>query len=175
MKRSSGVANTLNMHSALFVSVSHLSFVRAGGCSALPLPGEISVESSACPYCIYNNQPGDSETANEQTQDQHHGYNNSCHPSSPGPGSSQCHFSSPCHGDMHPPEPKRKLYKRCWAGLRTKLDLIVGSRYFNRGIMIAILINTLSMGIEYHEQVCSCVSAACLCVHVHGKWYVITV
>lgn len=30
---------------------------------------------------------------------------------------------------------------------------IVDSKYFGRGIMIAILINTLSMGIEYHEQV----------------------
>lgn len=30
---------------------------------------------------------------------------------------------------------------------------IVDSKYFGRGIMVAILINTLSMGIEYHEQV----------------------
>lgn len=30
---------------------------------------------------------------------------------------------------------------------------IVDSKYFGRGIMIAILVNTLSMGIEYHEQV----------------------
>lgn len=30
---------------------------------------------------------------------------------------------------------------------------IVDSKYFGQGIMIAILINTLSMGIEYHEQV----------------------
>nr|XP_054112246.1 voltage-dependent T-type calcium channel subunit alpha-1G isoform X7 [Callithrix jacchus] len=29
---------------------------------------------------------------------------------------------------------------------------IVDSKYFGRGIMIAILVNTLSMGIEYHEQ-----------------------
>uniref|UniRef100_A0A8C4SBJ3 Voltage-dependent T-type calcium channel subunit alpha-1H n=1 Tax=Erpetoichthys calabaricus TaxID=27687 RepID=A0A8C4SBJ3_ERPCA len=33
-----------------------------------------------------------------------------------------------------------------------KMKRIVESKYFNRGIMIAILINTLSMGIEYHEQ-----------------------
>uniref|UniRef100_A0A8C7IZX3 Voltage-dependent T-type calcium channel subunit alpha n=1 Tax=Oncorhynchus kisutch TaxID=8019 RepID=A0A8C7IZX3_ONCKI len=30
--------------------------------------------------------------------------------------------------------------------------LVVSSRYFNRGIMISILINTLSMGIEFHQQ-----------------------
>uniref|UniRef100_A0AAZ3Q1F1 Voltage-dependent T-type calcium channel subunit alpha n=1 Tax=Oncorhynchus tshawytscha TaxID=74940 RepID=A0AAZ3Q1F1_ONCTS len=29
---------------------------------------------------------------------------------------------------------------------------VVSSRYFNRGIMISILINTLSMGIEFHQQ-----------------------
>lgn len=155
------------MHSVLFVPVSQLSFVRAGGCSALPLPGEIPADALVCPYCIYNHQPGDSENTNEQTQDQRHGYN-SCHPRSPGHSSGPCHFSSPRHGDVQPPEPKRKLHKRCWAGLRTKLDLIVGSRYFNRGIMIAILINTLSMGIEYHEQVCVCVCRrqrprACVC------------
>ncbi|XP_045930617.1 voltage-dependent T-type calcium channel subunit alpha-1I isoform X2 [Micropterus dolomieu] len=39
-----------------------------------------------------------------------------------------------------------------WRGFREKLKRIVESKYFNRGIMIAILVNTLSMGIEYHEQ-----------------------
>ncbi|XP_029292902.1 voltage-dependent T-type calcium channel subunit alpha-1H [Cottoperca gobio] len=41
---------------------------------------------------------------------------------------------------------------RAWVGFRDKLKRIVESKYFNRGIMIAILVNTLSMGIEYHEQ-----------------------
>uniref|UniRef100_A0A8C9ZA93 Voltage-dependent T-type calcium channel subunit alpha-1H n=1 Tax=Sander lucioperca TaxID=283035 RepID=A0A8C9ZA93_SANLU len=41
---------------------------------------------------------------------------------------------------------------RAWVGFREKLKRIVESKYFNRGIMIAILVNTLSMGIEYHEQ-----------------------
>ncbi|XP_055047447.2 voltage-dependent T-type calcium channel subunit alpha-1H [Misgurnus anguillicaudatus] len=39
-----------------------------------------------------------------------------------------------------------------WVNFRDRLIRIVESKYFNRGIMIAILINTLSMGIEYHEQ-----------------------
>lgn len=42
---------------------------------------------------------------------------------------------------------------RAWVDFREKLKRIVESKYFNRGIMIAILVNTLSMGIEYHEQV----------------------
>lgn len=36
---------------------------------------------------------------------------------------------------------------------------IVDSKYFGRGIMIAILINTLSMGIEFHDQVSACLYA----------------
>ncbi|XP_063064057.1 voltage-dependent T-type calcium channel subunit alpha-1I-like [Engraulis encrasicolus] len=39
-----------------------------------------------------------------------------------------------------------------WMKVRLKLWGIVESKYFNRGIMIAILINTISMGIEHHEQ-----------------------
>uniref|UniRef100_A0A8C9BNY1 Calcium voltage-gated channel subunit alpha1 H n=1 Tax=Phocoena sinus TaxID=42100 RepID=A0A8C9BNY1_PHOSS len=41
---------------------------------------------------------------------------------------------------------------RIWASFSGKLCRIVDSKYFNRGIMVAILTNTLSMGIEYHEQ-----------------------
>ncbi|CAL1588979.1 unnamed protein product [Knipowitschia caucasica] len=41
---------------------------------------------------------------------------------------------------------------RVWRDFREKLKRIVESKYFNRGIMIAILVNTLSMGIEYHKQ-----------------------
>ncbi|XP_012590572.1 PREDICTED: voltage-dependent T-type calcium channel subunit alpha-1I [Condylura cristata] len=39
-----------------------------------------------------------------------------------------------------------------WRETRAKLRGIVDSKYFNRGIMIAILVNTVSMGIEHHEQ-----------------------
>ncbi|XP_049759087.1 voltage-dependent T-type calcium channel subunit alpha-1H isoform X1 [Elephas maximus indicus] len=41
---------------------------------------------------------------------------------------------------------------RIWAAFNGKLQRIVDSKYFNRGIMVAILVNTLSMGVEYHEQ-----------------------
>ncbi|XP_062866886.1 voltage-dependent T-type calcium channel subunit alpha-1H [Trichomycterus rosablanca] len=40
----------------------------------------------------------------------------------------------------------------CVRCVRGVLRRIVDSKYFNRGIMIAILINSLSMGVEYHEQ-----------------------
>lgn len=40
-----------------------------------------------------------------------------------------------------------------WNSMRRKLWGIVESKYFSRGIMIAILVNTISMGIEHHNQV----------------------
>lgn len=46
-----------------------------------------------------------------------------------------------------------KLCHDMWREVRVKLRVIVDSKYFNRGIMIAILVNTISMGIEHHEQV----------------------
>jgi hypothetical protein len=39
-----------------------------------------------------------------------------------------------------------------WRETRAKLRSIVDSKYFSRGIMMAILVNTVSMGIEHHEQ-----------------------
>ncbi|XP_068605770.1 voltage-dependent T-type calcium channel subunit alpha-1H [Brachionichthys hirsutus] len=48
-------------------------------------------------------------------------------------------------------ECKNRVF-RSWMSFRDKLKRIVESKYFNRGIMIAILVNTLSMGIEYHQQ-----------------------
>lgn len=57
-------------------------------------------------------------------------------------------------------ERKRKKKRTCfgyckdiWNGMRRRLWGIVESKYFSRGIMIAILINTISMGIEHHNQV----------------------
>lgn len=53
------------------------------------------------------------------------------------------------HGGCSP----KQRCKELWHETRRKLWGIVESKYFNRGIMIAILINTISMGIEHHEQV----------------------
>lgn len=53
-------------------------------------------------------------------------------------------------------EKKRSCLGNChemWKDMRRKLWGIVESKYFSRGIMIAILINTISMGIEHHNQV----------------------
>ncbi|XP_029783217.1 voltage-dependent T-type calcium channel subunit alpha-1G isoform X20 [Suricata suricatta] len=66
------------------------------------------------------------------------------------------------HGDLRDPhsrhrqslgldaEPNSVL--AFWRLICDTFRKIVDSKYFGRGIMIAILVNTLSMGIEYHEQ-----------------------
>ncbi|XP_061686405.1 voltage-dependent T-type calcium channel subunit alpha-1H-like isoform X2 [Syngnathoides biaculeatus] len=131
-----------------------------GDCTAqpaLPLPGEVPVESSACPYCSYYNQLCDPQN---QAADEHHHHHHQRSPvgSPPLPPPPHCKSPPGPRGDprLRPGEgrvwPLWRACIGCWAELRAKLELIVGSRYFNRGIMIAILINTLSMGIEYHEQ-----------------------
>ncbi|XP_061626565.1 voltage-dependent T-type calcium channel subunit alpha-1H-like isoform X2 [Phyllopteryx taeniolatus] len=120
---------------------------------ALPLPGEVPVESAPCPYCSYYNRLCDPQ--NEAADEHHHQRGPASSP--PLPPQPRCKSPEPCGGPgLRPGEgrawPLWRACIRCWAELRSKLELIVGSRYFNRGIMIAILINTLSMGIEYHEQ-----------------------
>uniref|UniRef100_A0A671T0R8 Voltage-dependent T-type calcium channel subunit alpha-1H-like n=1 Tax=Sinocyclocheilus anshuiensis TaxID=1608454 RepID=A0A671T0R8_9TELE len=58
----------------------------------------------------------------------------------------------PCRASHHKMLEERNRLAQYWDDFRDRLIRIVNSKYFNRGIMIAILINTLSMGIEYHEQ-----------------------
>ncbi|XP_031353487.1 voltage-dependent T-type calcium channel subunit alpha-1G isoform X1 [Photinus pyralis] len=41
---------------------------------------------------------------------------------------------------------------KCLHCLRKYIKMLVEHKYFQQGILLAILINTLSMGIEYHEQ-----------------------
>lgn len=104
----------------------------------------------SCPYCmktlanepeVTDNETGesDSDGVYEFTQDAH-------------------------YNDQRDPRrwktPGRKTLKclAFWNVVCETFRKIVDSKYFGRGIMIAILINTLSMGIEYHEQVSSVLS-----------------
>ncbi|KAM5274701.1 voltage-dependent T-type calcium channel subunit alpha-1G isoform 12-T12 [Ctenodactylus gundi] len=50
------------------------------------------------------------------------------------------------------PEAEPSSVLAFWKLICDTFRKIVDSKYFGRGIMIAILVNTLSMGIEYHEQ-----------------------
>ncbi|XP_027714421.1 voltage-dependent T-type calcium channel subunit alpha-1G-like, partial [Vombatus ursinus] len=99
-----------------------------------------------CPYCTPT-QAGeaelmdpelldsDSEGIYEFTQDTQHGDHRDPHW-----GASQGQGQEP------------STLMAFWTLVCETFRKIVDSKYFGRGIMIAILINTLSMGIEYHEQ-----------------------
>uniref|UniRef100_A0A7N4PZV3 Voltage-dependent T-type calcium channel subunit alpha n=1 Tax=Sarcophilus harrisii TaxID=9305 RepID=A0A7N4PZV3_SARHA len=99
-----------------------------------------------CPYCTPTQageaelmdpelHDSDSEGIYEFTQDAQHGDHRDPH-------------WGPSQGQGQEPSPLMAF----WTLVCETFRKIVDSKYFGRGIMIAILINTLSMGIEYHEQ-----------------------
>lgn len=58
------------------------------------------------------------------------------------------------------PRRRRSLPARCWSFIKKYYQIfqravkaLVEHKYFQQGLLGAILINTLSMGIEYHNQV----------------------
>ncbi|NXC45147.1 CAC1G protein, partial [Penelope pileata] len=96
----------------------------------------------SCPYCLKalneakqmdNETDSDSDGVYEFTQDAH-------------------------YSDQRDPQRGRARARSTgqvlafWRMVCETFRKIVDSKYFGRGIMVAILINTLSMGIEYHEQ-----------------------
>lgn len=42
--------------------------------------------------------------------------------------------------------------ENCWGRFRLRVKRFVQCDHFTRGILVAILVNTLSMGVEYHQQ-----------------------
>uniref|UniRef100_A0A8C1R849 Calcium channel, voltage-dependent, T type, alpha 1H subunit a n=1 Tax=Cyprinus carpio TaxID=7962 RepID=A0A8C1R849_CYPCA len=107
------------------------------------VPSPLLLELLNCPYCAraletMDGELGDSEYSRSE-------------------GDVVYEFShgaefKPCRGSHHKILEERNRLAQYWDDFRDRLRRIVDSKYFNRGIMIAILINTLSMGIEYHEQ-----------------------
>ncbi|KAG9349787.1 hypothetical protein JZ751_026140 [Albula glossodonta] len=108
----------------------------------------LTCELMSCPYCarILENpdlELSDSDSAGSEADGVYEFTRDVRRGSEGTPGRSR-------HRRRRPKERNRVV--QCWDSFRDKLKRIVDSKYFNRGIMIAILINTLSMGIEYHEQ-----------------------
>ncbi|XP_031676124.1 voltage-dependent T-type calcium channel subunit alpha-1H [Oncorhynchus kisutch] len=96
-------------------------------------------ESLPCPYCVHDDQLCDNDHADFEPSNQGHG------------NLSPRRVNSLRRVDGQALRPIRDLVG-WWAELQARLEHVVSSRYFNRGIMISILINTLSMGIEFHQQ-----------------------
>ncbi|XP_037610915.1 voltage-dependent T-type calcium channel subunit alpha-1G isoform X4 [Sebastes umbrosus] len=108
----------------------------------------LTLDPESCPYCAKalaneseggNETPGDSDSEGiyEFTQDLHHRDRRD----SRQPKKKSCSLGKTAAKVVH-----------FWRLVCDTFRKIVDSKYFGRGIMIAILINTLSMGIEYHEQ-----------------------
>ncbi|XP_072798448.1 voltage-dependent T-type calcium channel subunit alpha-1H isoform X1 [Vicugna pacos] len=128
-----------------------------------PQAGTLTCELSNCPYCtsaledpeleFSDSDSGDSDSNGvyEFTQDVRHGdRRDPMQPSpavdAPGPGGARRRVQRrAAAGELGG-------LGRVWTSFSGKLRRIVDSKYFNRGIMVAILTNTLSMGVEYHEQ-----------------------
>ncbi|XP_073916569.1 voltage-dependent T-type calcium channel subunit alpha-1H [Castor canadensis] len=142
---------------------SHLSGLSVPCPLPSPQAGTLTCELKSCPYCasaledpefeFSGSESGDSDTHGvyEFTRDVRHG---DCRdPMQPPPAA-----DTPGQGGTQR-RPQRRVASgepsglgRLWASFSSKLHRIVDSKYFNRGIMVAILFNTLSMGVEYHEQ-----------------------
>ncbi|KAJ8363615.1 hypothetical protein SKAU_G00124460 [Synaphobranchus kaupii] len=119
-------------------------------CSSSNIDASMTFDPESCPYCTKsacNDSEGtdgnethdsDSEGVYEFTQDAH--YRDTRDPNKK-EGSVRTKLGA-----------RTGQVFRFWRLVCNTFRKIVDSKYFGRGIMIAILINTLSMGIEYHEQ-----------------------
>ncbi|NXN84944.1 CAC1G protein, partial [Bombycilla garrulus] len=103
-----------------------------------------SCTPESCPYCL-TALAGDAELSDNETADSD--------------SDGVYEFTQDAHySDQRDPQRGRARARRAhlvlafWHVVCETFRKIVDSKYFGRGIMVAILINTLSMGIEYHEQ-----------------------
>uniref|UniRef100_A0A8C7BH88 Calcium voltage-gated channel subunit alpha1 H n=1 Tax=Neovison vison TaxID=452646 RepID=A0A8C7BH88_NEOVI len=109
---------------------SHLSGLSVPCPLPSPQAGTLTCELKDCPYCASALDDPDLEFSDSE--------------SGGSEGNAVYEFTQDVrHGDRR--DPLR-------APPAADLCRIVDSKYFNRGIMVAILTNTLSMGVEYHEQ-----------------------
>ncbi|XP_017667467.1 PREDICTED: voltage-dependent T-type calcium channel subunit alpha-1G isoform X12 [Lepidothrix coronata] len=103
-----------------------------------------SCNPESCPYCL-TALAGEAELSDNETADSD--------------SEGVYEFTQDAHySDQRDPQRGRARARRAsrvlafWHVVCETFRKIVDSKYFGRGIMVAILINTLSMGIEYHEQ-----------------------
>uniref|UniRef100_A0A2K6GDP7 Calcium voltage-gated channel subunit alpha1 H n=1 Tax=Propithecus coquereli TaxID=379532 RepID=A0A2K6GDP7_PROCO len=138
---------------------SHLSGLSVPCPLPSPQAGTLTCELKNCPYCasaledaeleFSGSESGDSDGQGvyEFTQDVQRGDRRD--PMQPPPAA-----GAPGQGSTRRRVASGKPGRLCrlWASVGSKLRRIVDSKYFSRGIMAAILVNTLSMGVEHHEQ-----------------------
>lgn len=140
----------------------HCVFLHAGHSRVLlqmagVVPPQLLLEVMSCPYCVralesMDLEIGDSDYPRSE-RDVVYEF------------SYEAEFIT-SHSAHYKMQEKQNRLVQFWGDFRDRLIRIVDSKYFNRGIMIAILINTLSMGIEYHEQVSTSVGSFMNILHL---------
>ncbi|XP_036861567.2 voltage-dependent T-type calcium channel subunit alpha-1H isoform X1 [Manis javanica] len=128
-----------------------------------PQAGTLTCELRNCPYCasaledpkfeLSDSESGDSDghAVYEFTRDVQHGDHRD--PAQPPPAADMPgRAGARRQARRQAASGERSGLGHVWTTVSGELRRVVGSKYFSRGIMVAILTNTLSMGVEHHEQ-----------------------
>lgn len=120
-----------------------------------PISAILASDPSSCPCCQHEagRRPSSLGSADSGQEGSGSGGSAEAEANGDGPQSSEDGVSSGLGKEEEQEDGAARLCGDVWRETRAKLRGIVDSKYFNRGIMMAILVNTVSMGIEHHEQV----------------------
>lgn len=119
-----------------------------------PISALLTSDPSSCPRCQHEAGRRPSRLGSTDSGQEGSGSGGSAEAEADGDGpqSSEDGASSGLEKEEKQEDGAARLCGDVWRETRAKLRGIVDSKYFNRGIMMAILVNTVSMGIEHHEQ-----------------------
>ncbi|XP_006890168.1 PREDICTED: voltage-dependent T-type calcium channel subunit alpha-1I [Elephantulus edwardii] len=118
-----------------------------------PISAMLASDSACCPRCQHEAGRRPSDLGSPDSGQEGSGSRGSEEAEGDGGRSSDGASSGPGKEDEdEQADGAARLCGDVWREMRAKLRGIVDSKYFNRGIMMAILVNTISMGIEHHEQ-----------------------
>lgn len=119
-----------------------------------PISAILASDPSSCPHCQHEagRRPSGLGSADSGQEGSGSGGSAEAEANGDGPQSSEDGVSSGLGKEEEQEDGAARLCGDVWRETRAKLRGIVDSKYFNRGIMMAILVNTVSMGIEHHEQ-----------------------
>ncbi|XP_055458958.1 voltage-dependent T-type calcium channel subunit alpha-1I isoform X3 [Psammomys obesus] len=117
-----------------------------------PISSILASDPSSCPRCQQEAGRRPLGLGSTDSGQEGSGSGSSAGADGDGPQSSEDGASSGLGKEEEQEDGAARLCGDVWRETRAKLRGIVDSKYFNRGIMMAILVNTVSMGIEHHEQ-----------------------
>ncbi|XP_005067058.2 voltage-dependent T-type calcium channel subunit alpha-1I isoform X2 [Mesocricetus auratus] len=119
-----------------------------------PISAILASDPSSCPRCQHEagRRPSGLGSMDSGQEGSGSGGSAEAEADGDGPQSSEDGASSGLEKEEEQEDGAARLCGDVWRETRAKLRGIVDSKYFNRGIMMAILVNTVSMGIEHHEQ-----------------------